>query len=128
MKPYRDITTRAQLESVMAADGGPAVIDFWAEWCAPCRALAPHFEAVAREHAEGAVQFFKLDTEAHSELAQAFHIRSLPTIILVNNGDIADVMVGMASAEKLRKKVAWLERKSQGKGILSRLLGSSSAR
>lgn len=60
----------------------PIFIDLWAEWCGPCKMMAPHFAEAARENPH--IIFAKIDTEANPRLSQAFHIRSIPTLVLMN--------------------------------------------
>ena len=60
----------------------PIFIDLWAEWCGPCKMMAPHFAEAARQNPH--VIFAKIDTEANPRLSQAFHIRSIPTLVLMN--------------------------------------------
>ncbi len=122
-----DITTPALLDEVMGPDGGPALIDFWAPWCGPCRMMAPHYEAVSDEYAEHPVGFFKLNTEDHPELSRRFRVRSIPTIILVNQGQILDSMIGAQDPRRLKKKVDWLLKKTghappdDGGGLFARI-------
>jgi thioredoxin 2 len=63
----------------------PVVVDFWAPWCGPCRAMAPHFERAARE-LEPDVRLAKLDTEAEQEIAARYGIRSIPTVVAFKGG------------------------------------------
>jgi thioredoxin 2 len=117
------IDTREALEALMGPDGPAAIIDFWAGWCGPCKLMAPQYEAVAAELAGQPIKFYKLDTERHPELAGAFNIRSLPTLLLVHRGDIKDALIGAQSAATIRKKARWLIDKAEGRGLWARLFG-----
>lgn len=117
------IDTQEAVETLMSPDGPAAIIDFWAGWCGPCKVMAPHYEAIAAELAGRPIQFCKLDTERHPELARAFNIRSLPTLLLVHRGEIKDALVGTQSAATIRKKAQWLIDKVEGRGLWNRLFG-----
>ena len=71
----------------------PAVIDFYADWCGPCKTLAPVLEQLAAEY-EGKIYIYKVDTEAERELASAFGIRSIPTMIFIPMGEDPQVAQG----------------------------------
>ncbi len=117
------IDTQEALEALMAPEGPAAMIDFWADWCGPCKAMAPQYEAVAAALAGRPIRFYKLDTERHPELARAFNIRALPTLLLVHRGEIKDALIGAQSAATIRRKAEWLLGKAEGKGLWSRLFG-----
>ncbi len=82
----------------------PVVVDFWAEWCAPCRILAPTFKAMAAEY-EGRMRFAKLDTEEASFTAARYGIMSIPTMLFFSGGRVVDQAVGALPAAALRQKI-----------------------
>lgn len=79
-------------EEVLKSDI-PVVVDFWAEWCGPCKALAPTVDAIAEEYA-GKVRVFKLDVQTEAALASKYGVSSIPTLLLFKGGEIADRVVG----------------------------------
>lgn len=85
------------------------VIDFWAEWCGPCRVVGPIIEELAEDY-EGKAVVGKVDVDQNPEVSQKYGIRSIPTILYIKNGEVVDKQVGLASkkvlSEKLEKQLA----------------------
>lgn len=91
----------------LAASDKPLVIDFWAEWCGPCKALAPMMEEFAREY-EGRVNIGKCDVEENNDLAVQFKIRNVPTILFIRDGEVVDKQVGAVSRDAITAKISKL--------------------
>jgi thioredoxin 1 len=87
------VTDQDFSEQVLQSDQ-PVLVDFWAEWCGPCRALGPVIETLASDF-EGRIKIAKVDVDANQQVAAQYGIRSIPTVLLFDKGQIVDTFVGV---------------------------------
>ena len=97
----------SNFESTVTQGTVPVVVDFWAPWCGPCKAIAPILDDLANELGD-AVKICKVNVESNSEIASSYDIRAIPTILIFKDGAVADTVVGLngASLENLKAKLA----------------------
>jgi thioredoxin 1 len=97
-----DQTTDATFEQDVLKASGPVVVDFWAEWCGPCRMIAPALEEISKSLG-GKVKIVKLNVDENPGTAAKFGIQSIPTLMLFKNGELASRQVGAAPKQKLEQ-------------------------
>ncbi|NDV96247.1 thioredoxin [Dysgonomonas sp. 521] len=95
--------TDAGFDDILKSDK-PLVIDFWAEWCGPCRMVGPIVEELATEY-EGKVTVGKVDVDNNDEITSKYGIRNIPTILFIKNGEVVDKQVGAAQKAVLVDKI-----------------------
>ena len=94
--------TDATFKKLANVPGTPVLVDFWAEWCGPCKMIAPVLDEVARELGSD-VRVIKVDVDNSPRTAGSFSIRNIPTLVIMRDGEVMDVLVGMQSKGKLVK-------------------------
>ena len=82
----------------------PVFVDFWAEWCGPCRMVSPVVEELANDY-DGKVKFVKVNVDEANELASKYNVFSIPTLIILNKGEIVSQQVGAASKESYKSMI-----------------------
>ena len=97
------VTDDTFAESVERASG-LVVVDFWATWCTPCRAIAPILEDLAKSNA-GKVQITKLDVDANQRTSMRFNVRSIPTLMFFKDGKHVDTVVGVVQKSVLQERI-----------------------
>jgi thioredoxin 1 len=96
--------TDHNFESEVVTCSKPFLLDFWATWCGPCIAIAPHVEALANDYVDQ-IKVGKLDVDHNGTIASRFGIRSIPTLILFKNGKAVDQIIGGVSKIKLEEMI-----------------------
>jgi len=92
--------TDGNFESEVLGSDTPVLVDFWAEWCMPCRILAPTIDDVANENT-GKVKVGKVDTDANREISVKYGISAIPTVIIFKGGEVAKKFVGLTKKEDI---------------------------
>ena len=90
-------------EKVLDSEG-IAVVDFWAEWCGPCRMIGPLIEEMAKEY-DGKALIAKVDVDSNPEISFKYGVRSIPTVLYLKNGEVVDKQVGATSKQVLSSKL-----------------------
>jgi thioredoxin 1 len=94
--------TDGNFEAEVLKSTQPVLVDFWAEWCQPCRMLAPTIEKIAKDFA-GKVKVGKIDTDANRDIATKYRINAIPTVILFKNGEVAQTFVGLRKEAEFKQ-------------------------
>lgn len=99
----KTISNNTEFEQIIAGDK-PVVLDFYAEWCGPCKALLPVLEDVGNDYAEDIV-VAKINVDENPELAAKFSIRSIPAVLFMKNATVVDRFTGLQSKTEINKKI-----------------------
>ncbi len=98
-----ELTDQSFDQEVLNSDQ-PVLVDFWAEWCGPCRMVGPIVEELAGEY-EGKLKVGKVDVDSNPQVSMKYNIRSIPSLLIFKNGEVVDQIVGAVPKAQLKKQV-----------------------
>jgi thioredoxin 1 len=104
MSEYVREVNENDFDQIVLKSKTPVLVDFWAEWCAPCRVLAPTVEAIAEQYGD-TTRVFKLNVDNSPAVAQRYGVQGIPTLIIFQNGTEKERIVGVASQEKISRTI-----------------------
>ena len=96
------VVSDADFDKEVIKSSEPVLVDFFAEWCGPCKAMAPALEQVAAEM-KGTVKVAKLDVDANPEITQRYRIQAMPTLMIFKNGQVVEQIVGVHSKAEIKR-------------------------
>lgn len=96
--------TTDQFDEEVLQSSVPVLVDFWAVWCGPCRAIAPHVDAISEEYA-GCAKVVKLNVDEEPEVALRYGIQSIPTLLFFKDGKVQDMIVGVVPKQTIVQKL-----------------------
>ena len=99
-----EIKNSQQFEQQVLNSANPVFVDFWAEWCGPCRSVSPVVEELSTEY-DGKVDFVKINVDENGELAQKYNVFSIPTLAIFKNGEIVSQKVGASTKESFKTMI-----------------------
>jgi thioredoxin 1 len=100
----KDVNGKEQWQNEVINSDKPVFVDFWAEWCGPCRIVSPTIEELSKEY-EGKVDFVKVNVDQNNELASKYNVFSIPTLAIFSNGKVIAQSAGAAPKEKIRSYI-----------------------
>ncbi len=101
---FNEIKNSQQFEQLVLNSANPVFVDFWAEWCGPCRSVSPVVEELSTEY-DGKVDFVKINVDENGELAQKYNVFSIPTLAIFKNGEVVSQKVGASTKESFKTMI-----------------------